>query len=254
MTTLNSQSLTCNPSSERNACPIALQELSLFHFTFRNNLYHPEVLDRWRTEGCYNDITQRLGYRLVLESSAFPSQAMVGSVINFEITLRNDGFAAPMSEMVLRLVLQEPGGNISYEYEFNGSNTDPRFWYGNGTEHIVSGAIMIPSDMGTGVWNIYLAIADAADSLRNIPQYNILAVNQDSSMQNSGLNNLSRSIIITPSSRGTTSTEAGAAIISTTAESGIDTTADSASGVEALHVQFSPITSLVLLSYCIASS
>ena len=111
---------TCNPSSERNACPIALQELSLFHFTFLNNLYHPDVLDRWRTEGCYNDITQRLGYRLVLESSTFPSQAMIGSEINFEITLRNDGFVAPMSEMVLRLVLQEPGGNISQSLEFNG--------------------------------------------------------------------------------------------------------------------------------------
>jgi hypothetical protein len=68
---------------------------------------------------------------------------------------------------------------------------------------------MIPSDVGAGVWNVYLAIADAADTLRNIPQYNILAINQDSSMQNSGLNNLSRSIIITSSSPTTTSTEGG---------------------------------------------
>jgi hypothetical protein len=250
---------TCNPSSERNACPIALQELSLFHFTFLNNLYHPEVLDRWRTEGCYNDIGQRLGYRLVLESSIFPSQAVVGSEINFEITLRNDGFVAPMSQMVLSLVLQELGGNISHKFEFNGSNTDPRFWFGNGTEHVVSGMIMIPSDVGAGVWNIYLAIADAADTLRNIPQYNILAINQDSSMQNSGLNNLSRSIIITSSSPTTTSTEGGVStatdsqsttIISTATESKIYTT-DSASGVEALHIQFSSILSLALLSYSI---
>ena len=117
---------------------------------------------------------------------------------------------------------------------------------------------MIPSDMGTGVWDIYLAIADATDTLRNIPQYNILAVNQDSNMQNSGLNDLSQSIIITTSSPGitTTSTEGGVStatdsqsitIISTAAESGIDTTAESASGVEALHVQFPSIT-LVLLS------
>ena len=224
---------TCNPGSERNACPTALQELSLFHFTFLNNLYHPDVLNRWRSEGCYSDIAQRLGYRLVLVSSRFPSQAMVGSEINFDITLRNDGFAAPMTQMMLRLVLQEFGGNISRSFEFSGSNTDPRFWFGNGTEHLVSGMIMIPSDMGAGVWNIYLAIVDAADTLRDIPQYNILAVNQDSSMKNSGLNNLSRSITIAPSSSTTTesvtSTTTGSQSITSTTESGIDTTTDSQS-------------------------
>jgi hypothetical protein len=161
--------------------------------------------------------------------------------------------------MVLSLVLQELDGNISHSFEFNGSNTDPRFWFGNGTEHVLSGTIMMPSDMGAGVWNIYLAIADAADTLRNITQYNILAINQDSSMKNSGLNNLSRSIIITSTITGTTSTEGG---VSTATDSQSTTIAtesetDSTSGVEALQVQFSSmvITSLVLvlLSYSIAS-
>ena len=185
---------TCFPTSNRNACPTALQELSLFHFTFLNNLYHPDILNRWRIEGCYTDIAQRLGYRLVLVSSTFPSQAMVGSEIDFEITLRNDGFVAPVTEMVLRLVLrlvlQKLGNNNSHSFEISGSNTDPRFWIGNETEHIVGGRIMIPSDMGTDTWNLYLAIVDTADTIRGLPQYSILAVNQDSSMQDSGLNNL----------------------------------------------------------------
>ena len=220
---------TCNPNSSRNACPTALQELSLFHFTFLNNLYHPDVLNHWRTEGCYDSIAQRLGYRLVLVSSRFPSQAMVGSEIDFDITLRNDGFAAPMTKMVLRLVLQLGGSNLS-SFEFNGSNTDPHFWFGNGTEYIVSGRIMIPSDMEGGTWDIYLAIVDAAVPLRDIPQYNILAVNQDSSVQDSGLNNLSRSITI-----------------SSAAEPGIETTTNS--GVETVNTQF-----LSIIIFCIIIS
>ena len=214
---------TCFPTSNRNACPTALQELSLFHFTFLNNLYHPDVLNRWRIEGCYNDIAQRLGYRLVLVSSTFPSQAMVGSEIDFEVTLRNDGFVAPVTEMVLRLVLQKLENNNSRSFEISGSNTDPHFWTGNETEHIVGGGIMIPSDMATGTWNLYLAIVDAANTLRDVPQYNILAVNQDLSMQDSGLNNLSRSIIITPT---------------------IETTTDS--GVVVIHIQFSSINFVLL--------
>lgn len=204
---------TCFPNSSRNACPTALQELSLFHFTFLNNLYHPDILNRWRLEGCYNDIAQRLGYRLVLVSSRFPSRAMVGSEISFEVTLRNDGFTAPVTEMVLSLVLQEPGGNNLRSFEISGSNTDPRYWFGNETEHIVDGRITIPSDMGIGTWNLYLAIVDAADTLRDIPQYNILAVNQDSNMQNSRLNNLSQFIIITSEPETITTTDSGVVAI-----------------------------------------
>ena len=185
---------TCNPDSARNACQTALQELTLFHFTFLNDLYHPDVLNRWREEGCYGNISHLLGYRLVLVSSRFPSEVMVRNEINFEVTLRNDGFAAPVTEMILHLVLQERDGDGMLSFEFSGSNTDPRFWFGNGTEHVVSGAITIPPDIATGVWNVYLAIVDSADTLRDMPQYNILAVNQNASMQYTGMNDLSQSI------------------------------------------------------------
>ena len=193
---------TCNPMSSRNDCPTALEELGLFHFTFLNNLYHPDVLNLWRDQGCYDNITKNLGYRLVLVSSRFPDEAMTGSEINFDISVRNDGFTAPVSKMKLQLVLKEleieNNDSISHHvFEFDGSNTDPRFWFGNGTEHTLTGRVMIPTNMNNGIWNVFLAIVDASPSLSEIPQYNIMAVNQNySSMQEMGLNSLSRSIVI----------------------------------------------------------
>ena len=197
---------TCNPNSNRSTCPTAVQELSLFHFTFLNNRYHPDVVEGWRMQGCYDNIAKSLGYRLILVSNRFPGQASPGSEMRFEITLRNDGFTAPVTEMVLKLVLQELGGVSSHSFEFNGSNTNPRFWFGNGTEHTLSGSVFIPTDLSNNTWNVYLAIVDAAANLRETPQYNILAVNQISSMQESRLNNLSRLIVITNSP--TTGTDA----------------------------------------------
>ena len=197
---------TCNPSSSRNDCPIALQELGLFHVTFLNNLYHPQILSHWREQGCYDNISKSLGYRLVLVSSAFPDHVRAGNELNFKITFRNDGFAAPVTEMVLKLVLWEQGGNRSYVLDINGSNTDPRFWFGNRIQHSLTGSVLIPTNMSNGPWNIFLAIVDAAPRLREIPQYNILAVNLESSMQELGLNNLSRSIIVIPT---TVETEPG---------------------------------------------
>ena len=190
---------TCNPSSSRNDCPIALQELSLFHFTFLNNLYHPDVLNLWRMQGCYDNISRSLGYRLVLVSSRFPDCIEAGGEINFEISVRNDGFAAPVTKMVLHLVLQEHNGESSYRFVISGSNTNPRFWFGNGTDHTVNGKVVLPNNVTAGNWNVFLAIVDAAATLGEVSQYNVLAINQNSSSPavQAGLNDLTRSIAIT---------------------------------------------------------
>jgi len=198
---------TCNPSSDRNACPIALDELAYFHFTYLNNLYHPDVLQQWRNESCYDTVTQKLGYRLVLVSSQFPDQVARGEEMNFQITLRNDGFAAPMNSALIQLVLQQ--GSSRNFLEITGTNTNPRFWLGNGTEHTVSGRVHTSSEMITnGTWNIFFRITDAAPSLRETHQYNILTVNQPQSAQQTGLNDLQRSVTITTTSTPT-STESG---------------------------------------------
>ena len=183
---------TCNTSSNRNNCSMAVEELSLFHFTYLNNNYHPDVLALWRQNGCHNTIAKRLGYRLVLVSSIFPDQAARGDDMTFEITIRNDGFAAPMTESVVKLVWQKGTGQ-----QFFRLTNDPRVWLGNGMEHVISGQMRIPSEIEVGEWSIYLAIVDAAPSLKAISQYNILAVNQMNTVQQSlGLNDLQRSIMI----------------------------------------------------------
>ena len=199
---------TCNPSSGRNACPIAMDELAYLHFTYLNNLYHPDVLQQWRNESCYDTVAQKLGYRLVLVSSRFPDQVASGDELNFQITLRNDGFAAPMNSALIQLVLQQ--GSSQKILEINGTNINPHFLLGNGTEHTLSGRAQITNEMATnGTWNVFFRIADAAPSLRETAQYNILTVNQPPSAQHTGLNDLQRSvtIITTPTP---TPTESGA--------------------------------------------
>ena len=132
----------------------------------------------------------------MLVSSQFPDQVARGEEMNFQITLRNDGFAAPMNSALIQLVLQqESSRNI---LEINGTNINPRFWLGNGTEHTVSGRVHTSSEMITnGTWNIFFRITDAALSLRETHQYNILTVNQPQSAQQTGLNDPQRSVTIT---------------------------------------------------------
>ena len=59
------------------------------------------------------------------------------------------------------------------------------------------------------MWHLFLEIADAAPRLRGVLQYNILAVNQESAVQETGMNDLLRSMQVNapastpPSSQGT---------------------------------------------------
>ena len=52
---------TCNPNSPRSDCGVAMQEMRLFHYTFMNKEYHPDVIASWEAAGCLDDVRHRLG-------------------------------------------------------------------------------------------------------------------------------------------------------------------------------------------------
>ena len=197
---------TCNPDSDRNACPVAVHDLSYFHFTYLNMLYHPDVIQRWKDEGCYDTITEKLGYRLVLVSSQFPEEAVQGENMDFTITLRNDGFSAPVSAALLKIILLQ--GGTKHTLAVNGANIDPRFWTGNATEHVIMGRTGIPKEPDmNGTWNIFLVIIDTSPGLQEASQYNIIAVNQPPTSATDGMNDLQRTITISTESKSVISYE-----------------------------------------------
>ncbi len=196
---------TCNPTSSRNACPIALEELAFFHYTYLNNLYHPDVLQRWKNEGCYDTIEKRLGYRLVLVSACFPNDPLPrGCTMTFDLKIRNDGFAAPMAQRTLELILMQTE-HASVTLDVNGTNVNPQFWLGNGTVHTIGGRVHLPGDMDVGNWSIFLAITESAPSLQETLEYNILFVNQPSSAQQAGRNDLLRTVSVIDCKNSTSS-------------------------------------------------
>ena len=163
-------------NNDRVQCPTAIEELTNFHFTYLHGTYYGPVLDTWRTGGCYDDISCHLGYNLVLVSSRFPSTVTSGGEWCFELTIRNDGYAPPYNKHVLVLVLK--GNNQTLSFDLEGENTDSRVWTGNGTTHQVKPSVTLNDTQVTlGQWNLFLALLDAAPSLRNRSEYNIVFSN-----------------------------------------------------------------------------
>ena len=95
---------TCAVNPPRSECASALDELALHHWTHLNAAYHPDVLDAWAQDGCYETIACRLGYRLALVDLRWAESASPGGSLPVQLELFNDGFAAPANPREVVLV------------------------------------------------------------------------------------------------------------------------------------------------------
>ncbi len=163
---------TCLDNPPRSECPTALEELARFHYSFINYDYHPAVIASWQDGGCYDTIERLLGYRLQLVSADLAPVARPGGVFPLRVELTNQGWAAPFNPRPVELVLSGPGG----EYRAALAE-DPRRWYA-GKPRTIAGALLLPSDMSPGTYELSLALPDASPALASRPEYSIRLANE----------------------------------------------------------------------------
>ncbi len=157
---------------ERTACDNAVAEMEKLHWTFLNYDYHKGVIERWKREGCFDQIARRLGYRFELIESRFPQTLNAGEVMNFHLKLRNVGFASLFNPRPVVLVLDGPAN-----YRVN-LPIDPR-WWAPGEESTITARLMLPAGMPAGEYTLALWMPDAFESLRNRPEYAVRFANRN---------------------------------------------------------------------------
>ncbi|GAA4039667.1 DUF4832 domain-containing protein [Nonomuraea soli] len=177
---------TCNPNSPRSDCPTAVGEMSRFHWTYLNTDYHPGVLAGWSS--CMADVTRKLGYRLALQSGTYPATAARGGALPVSITIRNEGWAAPVNPRGLDLVLRGSGGTYRLPL-----GADPRTWLG-GTTTTVSRTLTVPASIPAGSYTLLLSLPDP--QLGSRPDYAVRLANTGTWEAGTGLNSLLHTITV----------------------------------------------------------
>ena len=99
---------TCAPYPARSDCGPARAEFERLHVSYMNEDFHPEIVSTWRRQGCYDELARRMGYRLVVESARFPGELSAGQSGEVQVTIRNEGYAAPYQRRPVQLTF---GGN-----------------------------------------------------------------------------------------------------------------------------------------------
>ncbi|MBO4466883.1 MAG: DUF4874 domain-containing protein [Bacteroidales bacterium] len=130
-------------------CPQTIKDLEDYHWTYLHDGYNQEVLSRWKTDGCFNEIEQNLGYRFVLQDVHYEA-VEAGKPCKVTIRFNNNGYAAPMNPREAWLVWKGSDGKIVRSL----LGYDPRTWH-SGYNSVVS--YFTPS---TDKGKLYLELSD----------------------------------------------------------------------------------------------
>jgi len=191
---------TC-ATDARNECPIATGEMERFHWTYINEEYNEDVIDRWTAGGCRADIDRKLGYRIALTSGSAPTEVKPGGSFTLTLGLKNDGWATMMTPRPVIGVLESAAGERLEAL----LPVDPRTWLPGA--HELSVRLRVPADLAAGTYRLALFLPDMAEGLRSRPEYSVQLANEDVWNATRGDNTLAE-ITVAVSAPGTADPEA----------------------------------------------
>ncbi len=171
-------------NAPRSAWASAETELALYHWTYLNSQYHPDVLASWTTDN-KNVVGRKLGYRIRLLSASVPAAgAMPGSSVQVRIRVVNDGWSAPVANRPVRLKV---GSATTVTI-----SSDVRTWQ-PGVEVELVATFAAP---GSGTHPLALHLPDPAPALVPSAAYSIRCANPDVWNGSTGVNDLGLSLVI----------------------------------------------------------
>ncbi|MFN4198147.1 MAG: DUF4832 domain-containing protein [Flavobacterium sp.] len=183
---------TCAVYEPRTNCSTALFEMGKFHWSYLNLDYFPAVIQNFQQNDCFEEMQRSLGYRFELIQAQLPQNTNAGSTFQFQINLRNTGFAAPYNERTAYVVLKNLSTNDIHSFPLE---SDPRHWIGNDPISI-NETITLPDQLVPGTYKMYLHLPDASSTIAQRPEYAIRLANQDVWESATGFNSLNHNLIV----------------------------------------------------------
>lgn len=161
----------------------AIHEMERYHFTYCNDGSWHNNQEKWKQQGVWDAISQRMGYRLVLDKATYEDKLKKG-LFTVHLTLHNVGFASPQNPRDVELIMC----NATDTLVFKQSAVDPRTWQPGEPFTIVLSADMSAYPKGT--YTACLNLPDPYPSLHDNPLYSIRCANNNVWSEQTGYNKL----------------------------------------------------------------
>jgi hypothetical protein len=179
---------TCELNAPRTNCTgDALNEFALFHWSFINQDYINTVWNAWTTQGCFNDIKRKLGYRIQLNNGTYTTSVKPGGSITINLSLTNTGWASMYNPRLLEFVLVNTSDGKVCKAT---TSEEPRQW-SSGSTLSLNYEIGIPANYPNGTYKLLLSLPDPMPNLYEKAPYSVRLANGNTTWDNvKGYNDL----------------------------------------------------------------
>ncbi|MBN8682900.1 MAG: DUF4832 domain-containing protein [Chitinophagales bacterium] len=188
---------TCDPNTPHSLCLSAGgradAELKRFRYTYLNADYNNAVNNSWTP--CIDNIKRQLGYRFVLLNGTYPNSAQPGGQITLQISLKNEGWAAPVNPRSAEIILRNTSTGQRY---FAALNSDPQNWAPGLTQNI-SQNFCLPTTIPAGNYELLFNLPDPEPTLYERPEYAIQTANLNTWESSTGYNKLLHTLTVSGS-------------------------------------------------------
>lgn len=168
---------TCSSAglSAYNTCSAVLADMALINgpdTLFRK--YWVDIYNRWITDGCYSEISRRLGYRLQLVSATLPTHVEAGSSASATLVIRNSGFGKVYNPRPIDLVFVGAAGSFTARLSADARKELPLA--GDTSTHTWS--FTVPAGLQSGKsYALHLRLPDPSGKLEKDNRYAIRLAN-----------------------------------------------------------------------------
>jgi hypothetical protein len=161
----------------RSSCGDIVAEGARYHLAWLNNNYAPTFIDRWRTDGCYDEVSATIGFRLQLDAVRHLEAAPRDSVVTVNVDLRNVGWARMYGQdRPLVVVLRQAGGTTLTGVSTSALQTLPAQ---ASTSTRLAVPVIIPAGAAVGVYAVHLGAPDPSPALAGDGRFAVRFANAD---------------------------------------------------------------------------
>ncbi len=173
---LPQQGETCNPSTW-SVCDTMLGDLAQMRWDVLNMDYHPDVIQSWRDDGCYGEVSRRLGYRFVLHEAALSDTVAQGGRLGGRLWVSNTGFGKAFNPRGCDLIMRPRDGGAEVRLAIA---ADVRRWLPDDDTITLDLDLPVPSAAPLGLYDLLWHLPDTATNgtsgqrdLVDRPEYSI---------------------------------------------------------------------------------
>ncbi len=137
--------------------------------------YWATMYDNWKSQGCYDEVSRRLGYRLSLVSATLPVKVKAGQTFSVSLEITNTGFGKVSNPRPLDLLFVGSSGTTVARLTGDARQQFPLA----GETKAYTWTVTAPSTLVTGsIYKLSLRLPDPSARLASDSRYAIRLANQ----------------------------------------------------------------------------